>query len=57
MKKFFIYLFLILTFLSAIFSYILYTEGAFETSTTEKSNLKPFPEMKCEAGKCGSGAM
>jgi len=37
----------------AIFTYILYSEGAFETKL-ESKHYKPF-EMKCEAGKCGAG--
>ncbi len=54
MKKFFLYVFMALAILAAIFTYILYSEGAFETYEAEtKSELKPF--MKCEAGKCGSG--
>ena len=54
MKKFFLYVFLALAILAAIFTYILYSEGAFDTYEPEpKSELKPF--MKCEAGKCGSG--
>ena len=53
MKKFFIYLFMILAILGTIFTYILYTEGFFE-KLPEKSELKPF-EMKCEAGKCAAG--
>jgi hypothetical protein len=47
------YTFVVMTILGAIFAYILYTEGAFE-SQPEPSELKPF-EMKCEAGKCGAG--
>ena len=54
MKKFFLILFLLLAVLGAIFAYILYSEGAFETKL-ESEHYKPF-EMKCEAGKCG-GAM
>lgn len=55
MKKFFLYLFLTLTVLGAIFSYLLYTEGAFDAAeATKKNELKPF-EMKCEAGKCETG--
>jgi hypothetical protein len=55
MKKFFLYLFLTLAILGAIFSYVLYTEGAFDTQeATKKSELKPF-KMKCEAGKCETG--
>jgi uncharacterized low-complexity protein len=54
MKKFFLYVFLALAILAAIFTYILYSEGAFDTQEpAKKSELKPF--MKCEAGKCGSG--
>ncbi len=54
MKKFLLYLFLTLGILAAIFVYILYSEGAFQTQeAAKKSELKPF--MKCEAGKCGSG--
>lgn len=53
MKKFLLYLFLVLAVLSAFFAYILYTEGAFKThEPIEKSNLEPF--MKCEAGKCST---
>jgi uncharacterized low-complexity protein len=56
MKKFFLYVFLALAILAAIFTYILYSEGAFETQEpAKKSELKTFPVMKCEAGKCGSG--
>ncbi len=53
MKKFFIYIILILAVLGTIFTYVLYTEGFFEKAP-EKSDLKPF-EMKCQAGKCASG--
>ncbi len=53
MKKFLLYLFLVVTVLSAIFAYILYSEGAFETKL-ESEHYKPF-EMKCEAGKCAVG--
>jgi len=54
MKKFFLYVLLALAILASIFTYILYSEGAFETlEPAEKSDLKPF--MKCESGKCGSG--
>jgi len=55
MKKFFLYLLLILAALGALFAYVLYSEGAFDTAEAPKDNaLKPF-EMKCEAGKCGAG--
>ena len=47
------YTFVVMTILGAIFAYILYTEGVFE-SQPEPSQLKPF-EMKCEAGKCAAG--
>lgn len=53
MKKFFLYTFLVVAILAAIFTYILYTEGVFEKQP-EPSELKPF-EMKCEAGKCAAG--
>ena len=53
MKKFFLSLFIIIAVLGAIFTYILYSEGAFETKL-ESKHYKPF-EMKCEAGKCGTG--
>ena len=54
MKKFFLYVSLVLAVLAAVFTYILYSEGAFETyEPATQSDLKPF--MKCEAGKCGSG--
>jgi len=54
MKKFFLYVFLALAILAAIFTYILYSEGAFDTQEpTKKSDLEPF--MKCEAGKCAAG--
>jgi len=53
MKKFILYSLLILAVLGAIFAYILYSEGAFD-SAPEPSKLKPF-EMKCEAGKCAAG--
>lgn len=43
MKKFLLYLFLSLGILAAIFAYILYTEGAFQTHEHVKnSDLKPF---------------
>ena len=54
MKKFILSLLAILVVLGAIFTYVLYSEGAFETKL-ESEHYKPF-EMKCEAGKCG-GAM
>jgi len=48
-----LYTFVVMTILGAIFAYILYTEGVFE-SQSEPSQHKPF-EMKCEAGKCSAG--
>lgn len=53
MKKFLLYLFLVIAALSAIFAYMLYTQGAFD-SKPEPSEMKTF-EMKCEAGKCAAG--
>jgi len=54
MKKFLLYVLLGLAIFAAILTYILYSEGAFQTQEPVKeSDLKPF--MKCEAGKCGSG--
>jgi len=56
MKKFLLYTLLILAVLSAVFAYLLYTEGAFETSEPVKeTTAKPFETMKCEAGKCAVG--
>ncbi len=55
MKKFFISVFAIVTILGLLFTYILYTEGAFE-SAPKASEAKPFgATMKCESGKCASG--
>jgi len=55
MKKFLLSLLAGLTVFAAIFAYILYSEGFFETvEKPAKSDMKPF-EMKCEAGKCGAG--
>jgi hypothetical protein len=53
MKKFFLYTFYGLVVLGTLFTYILYTEGFFE-SKPKSTELKPF-EMKCEAGKCAVG--
>jgi len=53
MKKFLLWLFAICIILGAIFTYILYSEGAFETQLNHEGDLKPFPTMKCESGKCG----
>jgi len=39
--------------LGGFFSYVLYTEGAFDTKE-DLPKLEPF-EMKCESGKCGVG--
>jgi hypothetical protein len=55
MKQFLVTLFSILAVLAAIFTYILYTEGFFDTlQDTPSGELEPF-EMKCEAGKCSAG--
>jgi uncharacterized ion transporter superfamily protein YfcC len=55
MKKFLLTLFAILAVLAAIFTYILYSEGFFDTlQDTPQGELEPF-QMKCEAGKCGGG--
>ena len=54
MKNFLLTIFWVLAFLSAIFVYILYTEGFFQTKESVNNvELKPFTTMKCEAGKCG----
>jgi hypothetical protein len=45
---------LALAIFAAILTYILYSEGAFQTQEpTKQSDLEPF--MKCEAGKCAAG--
>ncbi|MDQ7085639.1 MAG: hypothetical protein Q9M36_12330 [Sulfurovum sp.] len=55
MKKTILIILSILVVLGAIFTYILYTEGAFEARKVHNTlDVKPF-EMKCEAGKCASG--
>jgi len=55
MKKFLTTLFAVLAVLAAIFAYILYSEGFFDTlEDTPQSQLEPF-QMKCEAGKCSAG--
>lgn len=54
MKKFFLYLLLLLAVLGAVFAYVLYTEGAFDSAEPAgKTDMEPF--MKCEAGKCAAG--
>ena len=54
MKKVLLYTLAIFAILAAILTYILYSEGAFETyPSTEQGNIEPF--MKCEAGKCAAG--
>lgn len=56
MKKFFLYTFLVLAVLGAVFTYVLYTEGVFDTAEPVKeTTAKPFEAMKCEAGKCAAG--
>ena len=52
MKKFLLYTVAIFAILAAIFTYILYSEGAFD-SYTEQEKLEPF--MKCAPGKCAPG--
>ena len=55
MKKFFISVFVVLTVLGLIFTYILFLEGAFQ-SESPASDAKPFEAtMKCAAGKCAAG--
>jgi len=55
MKKFLLYTLLVLAILAAIFTYILYSEGFFDTlQDTPQGELEPF-QMKCEAGKCAAG--
>ena len=54
MKKFLIILFATLALLAAIFTYVLYSEGFFDTlQDTPQGELEPF-QMKCEAGKCSA---
>ena len=55
MKKFLLWLSFFLILLGAGFTYILYSEGFFETQLNHEGDLKPFSAMKCEAGKCGGG--
>ena len=52
MKKFFIYVSLVLVILGSIFAFILYSEGAFDGHVEVSPNESV---MKCEAGKCGGG--
>ncbi|RLA58754.1 MAG: hypothetical protein DRQ78_11520 [Epsilonproteobacteria bacterium] len=55
MKKFLVYVFLVLAVLATIFTAILYSEGFFDGRVeTDKSDIKPFI-MKCESGKCAVG--
>jgi len=54
MKKFFLYISLVLFVLGSIFSYILYSEGAFD-GRIQEDTTKVEPFMKCQAGKCGEG--
>ena len=54
MKKFLLYVLLALAIFAAALTYILYSEGAFDTyEPVKQSELEPF--MKCEAGKCAPG--
>lgn|GEM_PF-934723 len=50
-KKIFIFLLILLTLLG-IGSYVLYTEGAFQSKEDIYTNTGA--TMKCEAGKCGT---
>ena len=54
MKKFFMYLSVVLVLLGTIFTYILYSEGAFDTTSTQVLNTAE-TSMKCESGKCATG--
>jgi len=55
MKKFLLYTLLVLAILAAVFTYLLYNEGFFDTlQDTPQGELEPF-QMKCEAGKCSAG--
>ena len=55
MKKFLLYTLLVLAILGAVFAYILYDEGFFDTlQDTPQGELETF-KMKCEAGKCSAG--
>lgn len=54
MKKVLLYTLAIFVILAAILTYILYSEGAFDTyDSAEQGKIEPF--MKCEAGKCAAG--
>lgn len=54
MKKVLLYTVAIFAILAAILTYILYSEGAFETyPSADEEKIEPF--MKCEAGKCAPG--
>ena len=54
MKKFVLYTLLGLAIVAALFTYILYSEGAFDRPEPRKQgDLQPF--MKCESGKCAQG--
>jgi len=54
MKKFLLYTIAIIAILTAILTYLIYSEGAFDTvEPTKNEKMEPF--MKCEAGKCAVG--
>lgn len=57
MKKFFLYVLMTLAVLGAIFVYVLYDQGVFDTvEPVSQTEMEPFgPAMKCEAGKCATG--
>jgi len=55
MKKLFLTMAIILAVIAVLFTYVLYSEGYFDSpQEASRSDMAPF-EMKCEAGKCASG--
>lgn len=55
MKKIILSFIAVLAVVAALFAYVLFTEGAFETlPDTPKNEQEPF-QMKCEPGKCSAG--
>lgn len=52
MKKVLLYTVAIFAIIAAILTYILYSEGAFDTYT-KPEKIEPF--MKCAPGKCAPG--
>ena len=53
MKKVLLYTLAIFAILTAILTYILYSEGAFDTPPAKQDKMEPF--MKCAPGKCAPG--